>query len=97
MRCPSDRLAHPKYDPMVFRMPTARDPIPSAMEATFASSNMLGEAAFRKAIMPDPIMTGKSIQVLRVLYIASAFLCTQARQWAFSPVDAKYSSSFTVQ
>lgn len=42
-------------------------------------------------------MTGKSIHVLRLLYIASACLWHHDKQWAFSPVDAKYSSSISVQ
>jgi hypothetical protein len=67
-------LAHPKYEPIVFRIPTARDPMPRAMDATFASVNILGDAALRNAIMPEPTITGKSIHVRRVLYMDSAFL-----------------------
>jgi hypothetical protein len=48
--------------------------MPRAMDATFASVNILGDAALRNAIMPEPTITGKSIHVRRVLYMDSAFL-----------------------
>jgi hypothetical protein len=50
------------------------DPIPSAIDESRGSSNMLDEPAFRNATTPEPTMTGRSMNVRRVLYICSACL-----------------------
>jgi len=98
IRCPSARFAHPKYVPIVFRIPIARDATPNEVAASCAfPANKLEEPAFKKATAPDPTITGKSIYTLRRLKILSAFLCIMARPFAFSPVWAKYSSKTIVQ
>jgi hypothetical protein len=81
----------------VFNTETNKDATPNETEAIFASVNNEGEPADKNPVTPLMIITGKSIQVLRVLKICSARLWHHDKQWDFSPVDAKYSSSISVQ
>jgi len=75
--------------PVVFRIPTTSDPTPRAVAASWWSVNKLEEPAFRKAITPEPMITGRSMYVLRRVKTLSDRLCMIARPFAFSPVEAK--------
>ena len=63
------------------------------MEEIMGSVKRLDDPAFKNAITPLPIMTGKSIKVVRLLYNPSACLWIQKRPCDFSPVEEKYSSN----
>lgn len=99
IRCPSARFAQAKYVPVVFNTLTRREHKPNATETAICepSPNICDAPTDKNPVIDEIAMTGKSIHVRRVAYTSSARLCIHERQFAFSPVDAKWSSSWVVQ
>lgn len=74
-------------------MDTNRETAPRDAEATASlPANMDEEPTERNPVTAERTITGRSIKVLRLAYICSAFLWHQERQFAFSATEAKYSS-----
>lgn len=91
--CCSALLLQEKYVPILVNVAIKMDADPKIIGALEDSLNKLLLPMLIAPIIEDKIITGKSIKAVIHENKTSHCLCSQLKQCAFSPVEAKYSSN----